>query len=104
MDQLLCPPLSPTHYWYKVGMLKVVTCRPTIMKTDTGLLQMFLLLSDVGRVFEKNGEATREQEEDMPPESVTHRHDQTEQPAPKGKRRHQRSNSASGHSRNNHKA
>ena len=23
MDQLICAPLSRTHYWYEVGMLKV---------------------------------------------------------------------------------
>ena len=25
MDQLICAPLSHTHYWYEVGMLKVPT-------------------------------------------------------------------------------
>ena len=30
MDQIICPSLSQTHYWYEVGMLKVPAYRRTI--------------------------------------------------------------------------
>ena len=34
MDQLICASLSHTHYWYKVGMLKVPVISPGDGKTQ----------------------------------------------------------------------
>ena len=35
MDQLICASPSHTHYWYKVGMLKVVEARSVNVKNTT---------------------------------------------------------------------
>ena len=35
MDQLIFAPLSHTHYWYEVGMLKVPMCMYVCMVTRT---------------------------------------------------------------------
>ena len=43
-DQLICASPSHTHYWYKVGMLKVVEARPNRVYTKYTRIKILILL------------------------------------------------------------
>ena len=49
MDQLICAPLSHTHYWYEVGMmLKYLLLIPKYNRTMQELFFVFSLLTGKG--------------------------------------------------------